>query len=56
MVEIEDIQLQSPVPSPATLDPVVVVMKLATDEMLMTRPGSNEVASFANRSVRLCTL
>ena len=38
---------------PASLEPVVMVRKLATDEMLMTRPGSYDVASFARRGVRL---
>ena len=52
----EDVQLQRPFPSPATLDPVVRVRKLATDEMLITRPGSKEVASLARRGVRLTML
>ncbi len=47
------VQLQRPFPSPATLEPTAVVRKLATEEMLMTRPGSNEVASFSRRGVSL---
>ena len=48
-----NIQLQRPLPLPATLEPMAVVRKPATDEMLMTRPGSKDVASLARSSVRL---
>ena len=48
-----DAQLQRPLLPDASLEPVAVERKPATDEMLMTRPGSYGVASFASISVNL---
>lgn len=48
-----DLQLQRPFPGPAVFDPSAVVCFEAMDEMLITRPGSVFVASFARRSVKL---
>lgn len=49
-------QLQSPFPSAAVDDPSALVRILATDDILITRPGSIFVASFDNRSDSLKTV
>lgn len=48
-----DSQLQRPLPSSASELPVASVLAAATDEMLITRPGSSAVASLASNSVNL---
>ena len=47
------LQLQRPWPALARPDSVATVLRLATDEILMTCDGSYESESFARRSVSL---